>query len=115
MEPLHLLSESRVETNGDIGHTASLRVGSENPRWFRTIEMARLLGNWSLLEVRAVIQFLWVDNVFSSAMSRLHSLTMSLFSIRKTGYRKPQYDRESPAKLFNDRNHHSMNWRNDLK
>ncbi|GFT89588.1 hypothetical protein TNCV_1610741 [Trichonephila clavipes] len=34
------------------------------------IEMARLLGNGSRLEVRAVIQFLWAKNVSTSAMSR---------------------------------------------
>ncbi|GFV88570.1 hypothetical protein TNCV_1243801 [Trichonephila clavipes] len=34
--------------------------------------MARLLGNWSRLEVRAVIGFLWAKNVSASAMSRQH-------------------------------------------
>ncbi|GFY27908.1 hypothetical protein TNCV_4562621 [Trichonephila clavipes] len=38
-----------------------------------------------------------------------------LFSIRQTGCRKPQYDRERPTKFFNDRNHHGRNWRNDSK
>ncbi|GFV76899.1 hypothetical protein TNCV_689691 [Trichonephila clavipes] len=40
--------------------------------WFRTIEMVRLLENWSRLEVRAVIRFLWAKNVSVSAMSRPH-------------------------------------------
>ncbi|GFT30198.1 hypothetical protein TNCV_3466691 [Trichonephila clavipes] len=40
---------------------------------------------------------------------------VSLFSIRLTGCRKPQYGRERPAKLFNDRNHHGTNLRNDSK
>ncbi|GFV66555.1 uncharacterized protein TNCV_3894481 [Trichonephila clavipes] len=34
--------------------------------------MARFLGNWSRLEVRAVIRFLWAKNVSASAMSRQH-------------------------------------------
>ncbi|GFS90427.1 hypothetical protein TNCV_4096431 [Trichonephila clavipes] len=42
------------------------------PRWFRTTDMARLLENWSRLEVRAVIRFLWAKNAFASAMSRQH-------------------------------------------
>ncbi|GFV02891.1 uncharacterized protein TNCV_3610201 [Trichonephila clavipes] len=32
--------------------------------------MARLLGSWTRLEVRAGIRFLWVKNVSSSEMSR---------------------------------------------
>ncbi|GFW31461.1 uncharacterized protein TNCV_1288081 [Trichonephila clavipes] len=35
--------------------------------------MARLLGNWSRLEVRAAIRFPWAKNVFASAMSRQHA------------------------------------------
>ncbi|GFY15224.1 uncharacterized protein TNCV_1570361 [Trichonephila clavipes] len=42
------------------------------PRWFRTIEIARLLGNWSRLEVRVLTRFLWAKNVSASAMSRQH-------------------------------------------
>ncbi|GFV50745.1 hypothetical protein TNCV_2214061 [Trichonephila clavipes] len=34
--------------------------------------MVRLLGNWSRLEVRAVIRFLWAKIVSASAMSRQH-------------------------------------------
>ncbi|GFX03850.1 hypothetical protein TNCV_2114221 [Trichonephila clavipes] len=40
---------------------------------------------------------------------------VSLFSIRQTGCRKPQYDRKRSAKFINDRNHHGKNWRNDSK
>ncbi|GFT31646.1 hypothetical protein TNCV_230851 [Trichonephila clavipes] len=47
-------------------------------RWFRTIEMARLLGNWSRLEVRAVIRFLWAKNVSASPMSRQHVAKLRL-------------------------------------
>ncbi|GFY00404.1 hypothetical protein TNCV_1664431 [Trichonephila clavipes] len=43
------------------------------PGRFRTIEMERLFGSWSRLEVHSAC-------------------------------RKPQYDRERPAKFFNDRN-----------
>ncbi|GFX53941.1 histone-lysine N-methyltransferase SETMAR [Trichonephila clavipes] len=52
------------ETNGANCHTD--RVGNKVPRQFRTIEMARCLGNWSRLEVRAMIQFLWSKNVSAS-------------------------------------------------
>ncbi|GFX71618.1 histone-lysine N-methyltransferase SETMAR [Trichonephila clavipes] len=34
--------------------------------------MERLIGNWSRLEVRAVIRFLWAKNVSASVMSRKH-------------------------------------------
>ncbi|GFW40856.1 uncharacterized protein TNCV_4369041 [Trichonephila clavipes] len=34
--------------------------------------MARLLGKWFRLEVRAVIRFLWANNMSASAMSRQH-------------------------------------------
>ncbi|GFV61925.1 uncharacterized protein TNCV_4107291 [Trichonephila clavipes] len=43
------------------------RGGSEHP-FFR----ATLFEDWSRLEVRAVIQFLWAKNVSASAMSRQH-------------------------------------------
>ncbi|GFU70550.1 hypothetical protein TNCV_2512061 [Trichonephila clavipes] len=36
------------------------------PRWFRTIEIARRLGNWSCLEARVVKRFLWAKNVSAS-------------------------------------------------
>ncbi|GFY07747.1 hypothetical protein TNCV_4133441 [Trichonephila clavipes] len=32
--------------------------------------MARLLGNWSRLEVRSMIRFLWAKNVSASTMGR---------------------------------------------
>ncbi|GFU50818.1 uncharacterized protein TNCV_2495221 [Trichonephila clavipes] len=32
--------------------------------------MARLLGNWSRVEVRAMIRFLWAKNGFTSAMRK---------------------------------------------
>ncbi|GFX81909.1 uncharacterized protein TNCV_2571091 [Trichonephila clavipes] len=34
--------------------------------------MARLLGNWSRLEVRTVIRFVWAKNVSAPATSRQH-------------------------------------------
>ncbi|GFV67082.1 uncharacterized protein TNCV_1078621 [Trichonephila clavipes] len=34
--------------------------------------MTRLLGNWSCLEMRAVIRFLWAKNVSPSTMSGQH-------------------------------------------
>ncbi|GFX47033.1 uncharacterized protein TNCV_316561 [Trichonephila clavipes] len=68
--------------------------------------MARLLGNWSGLEVRAVIRFLWAKNESTSPMSRQRLVKLCHFSIRQTGCRKPQYDREWPVKFFSDRNHH---------
>ncbi|GFS63549.1 hypothetical protein TNCV_4611071 [Trichonephila clavipes] len=75
-------SNARMETNGSTCHTAGFRVGSKGsqmvqdklvfgsvvkvPRWFRTIEMTRRLGNWCRLEVRAMVQFLWAKNVSGS-------------------------------------------------
>ncbi|GFU60687.1 hypothetical protein TNCV_2754471 [Trichonephila clavipes] len=35
------------------------------PRQFRSIELARRLGNWSRLEVRALIRSLWAKNEMS--------------------------------------------------
>lgn len=35
-------------------------------RQFRTIETAKRLENWSLLEVRPIIRFLWAKNVSTS-------------------------------------------------
>ncbi|GFX75327.1 histone-lysine N-methyltransferase SETMAR [Trichonephila clavipes] len=39
--------------------------------------MARLLGNWSRLEERAVIRFLWAKNVSASGMSGQHAAKLS--------------------------------------
>ncbi|GFT68972.1 hypothetical protein TNCV_1804851 [Trichonephila clavipes] len=61
------------DTNGATCHTAGLQVGGKKvPRWFRTIEMARFLGNWSRLEVRAVILVLSAKNVSASAQCAVY-------------------------------------------
>ncbi|GFT83132.1 hypothetical protein TNCV_629551 [Trichonephila clavipes] len=46
------------------------------PRWISMIEMSRLVKNWSRLEMRAVIPFLWAKNVSTSAMSRQHAANL---------------------------------------
>ncbi|GFX92989.1 hypothetical protein TNCV_139331 [Trichonephila clavipes] len=83
------------------------------------IEIARDFGNWSRLEMRAIIQFLRAKKVSASPMSRQymneHTKMCYSFSIRQMGCRKLQYDKEWPAKYLNDRNHHGTNSRNDLK
>ncbi|GIX93649.1 histone-lysine N-methyltransferase SETMAR [Caerostris darwini] len=47
------------------------------PRRFRTIEMARRLENWSQLEVRVVIRFLWTRIV---SASDIHSQIVEVYS-----------------------------------
>ncbi|GFY14099.1 uncharacterized protein TNCV_3612881 [Trichonephila clavipes] len=65
--------------------------------------MARLIGNWSRLEVRAVIRFLWANNISASAMSRQH--VEKLCHSLQSGRQDVENGRERPVKFFNDRNH----------
>ncbi|GFY00558.1 histone-lysine N-methyltransferase SETMAR [Trichonephila clavipes] len=51
-------------------------VCSKVIRRFRTIEMARRIGNWSCSEVRAVIRFLRAKNESASA---IHSQIMEVY------------------------------------
>ncbi|GFX29871.1 uncharacterized protein TNCV_4750001 [Trichonephila clavipes] len=64
----------------------------------QVVEMARLLGNWSRLEMRAVVRFLWAKNVSASVMSRqpvvklCHSFQLGrqdVESISMAGSRRP--------------------------
>ncbi|GFU59443.1 hypothetical protein TNCV_1176901 [Trichonephila clavipes] len=69
-----------VETNDVTCHTAGLLVGGERPQTVQDNEMERLIENWSHLEVRAVIRFLWAKNV-CMGNEQTCSEMVSLFSI----------------------------------
>ncbi|PRD26724.1 UNVERIFIED_CONTAM: hypothetical protein NCL1_37357 [Trichonephila clavipes] len=65
-------------------------------------------GNWSRLEVRAVIRFLWGKNVSESAMSRQHvaKLCHSLQSGRQDVESRSMTGSGRSNTCFNDRNHY---------
>ncbi|GIX98303.1 hypothetical protein CEXT_362721 [Caerostris extrusa] len=56
----------RVERDVATCQRACMRVDSESFQTVQAIEMARLLENWSRLEVRAVVRLLWANNVSAS-------------------------------------------------
>ncbi|GIY95204.1 hypothetical protein CEXT_671791 [Caerostris extrusa] len=65
-----------VVTDVATCHTACMREGNESFQTVQAIEMARHLENWSRLEVRAAVRFLWADNV---SASDIHSQIVKVY------------------------------------
>ncbi|GFU55397.1 uncharacterized protein TNCV_2549861 [Trichonephila clavipes] len=102
------IANGQVETNGATCHTAGLRVRSESSHMVqddmngKTLEKLVSFGSESSDTIFMGKECFRICNEQTTC-----SEIVSLFAIRQTGCRKPQYDREWSVKYcFNDRNHY---------